>query len=289
MEGFKKVFDGIAAKAEANAQQRVREGFSESLRDDGLLHCDVCGDPTETVIHVFGKDRKVRIICSCTQAEKDLQNKIQEARELKLKIARARAVAFSDTKMLTWTFENADNGQPKAMQAARAFSKHYEDFRAAGKGLLLFGDVGTGKTFTAACIANEIINKGHSVLMTSFGRILRGVQDRYDGRGEYLAYINSFDLLIIDDLDAERSTEFSSEIIYSVIDARYRSKRPLIVTTNLTWDELADTADRAKKRIYSRLIEICYPVKFEGEDRRKAAAASSFDEFNKILHGSDGE
>ena len=287
MEGFKAVFNGIAAKAEANAQQRLRDGFSESLREDGLLHCDVCGEPTETVIHVFGEDRKVRVICSCVQAEKNLQDEIEEARQQKLKITKARAVAFGDNRMLGWTFDKAEIGEPQ--KAAQRYAQHFEDFRAAGRGLLLYGDVGTGKTFTAACIANRVINAGYSVKMTTFASILRGVQDRFDGRGEYLAYINSFDLLIIDDLDAERSTEFSNEIIYSVIDARYSSRRPLIVTTNLTMNEIQRTQDRAKKRIYSRLIEMCFPIEFKGEDRRKAAAVSGFKDFNKILFGGETE
>ena len=68
-------------------------------------------------------------------------------------------------------------------------------------------------------------------------------------------------LLIIDDFGMERGTEYGLEQVYNVIDSRYRSGKPLIVTTNLTLDSLQNPQDTAHARIYDRLLEMCpYPL-----------------------------
>jgi DNA replication protein DnaC len=90
-----------------------------------------------------------------------------------------------------------------------------------------------------------------------------------EGRQEYLDNLNRFPLLVIDDLAAEGKTEYMGELIYSVIDSRERAKLPIIITTNLTKEELEKPADMTYKRIFSRLFGNCIPVKVEGKDRRK--------------------
>ena len=71
-----------------------------------------------------------------------------------------------------------------------------------------------------------------------------------------IARLCSFPLLILDDFGMERSTEYGLEQIYNVVDSRYRSRKPLIVTTNLTLEELQHPEDTAHSRIYDRLLEI---------------------------------
>ena len=113
--------------------------------------------------------------------------------------------------------------------------EHWEDAARKNIGLLLFGDVGTGKSFLAGCIANALLEQDVPVLMTNFPTILNRMTGLFGSdRADFLADLNAYDLLILDDLGAERGTEYALEQVFAVIDARYRSRKPLIVTTNLT-------------------------------------------------------
>jgi DNA replication protein DnaC len=154
------------------------------------------------------------------------------------------------------------------MNAAKNYVANFNEFRKSGKGLLLFGTVGTGKTYAAACIANALIDKGYPVLMTNFARIANTVSGMWEGKQEYYDSLNRFPLLILDDLATERKTEYMQEIVFAVTDARYRAGLPLIVTTNLTSEELKHPSDISYQRTFSRLLEMCLPVRVEGKDKR---------------------
>ena len=152
-------------------------------------------------------------------------------------------------------------------------------------GLLLWGDVGTGKSFFAGCIANALLDKGVPVLMTNFSRILNTLTGMYsDDRSQFIDSFNKYSLLIIDDLGIERSSEFALEQVFNVIDSRYRSKKPLIVTTNLTLDELKHPKDLAIARIYDRVLERCVPLKINNQNIRGLNAAANMQEARKILN-----
>lgn len=95
-----------------------------------------------------------------------------------------------------------------------------------GTGLLIWGDVGTGKSFFAGCIANALLEQSVPVLMTNFARILNRLTGMYsEDRNQFLASLNQYSLLIIDDLGMERKSEFANEQVFNVIDSRYRKKR----------------------------------------------------------------
>ena len=107
------------------------------------------------------------------------------------------------------------------------------------------------------------------VLMTNFPTILNRMTGLFGSEhADFLASLNAYDLLILDDLGAERGTEYALEQVFAVIDARYRSRKPLIVTTNLTLNALKHPDDLAHARIYDRILEICAPILFGGENLR---------------------
>lgn len=135
-----------------------------------------------------------------------------------------------------------------------------EDMKANSSGLLLWGNVGTGKSFFAGCIANSLLEKGVPVLMTNFSRILNTLSGmHFEDRNQFIDSLNRYSLLIIDDLGIERNSEFALEQVFNVIDSRYRSKKPLIVTTNLTLEELNKPTDMAHSRIYDRILDAVLP------------------------------
>ncbi len=153
-----------------------------------------------------------------------------------------------------------------------------------GSGLLIWGDVGTGKSFFAGCIANALLEKGVPVLMTNFSRILNTLTGmHFEDRNQFINNLNRYSLLIIDDLGIERNSDFALEQVFNVIDSRYRSKKPLIITTNLTLSELNNAADIAHKRIYDRILERCIPVRINNRNIRQDNATANLKQAKKIL------
>ena len=102
-------------------------------------------------------------------------------------------------------------------------------------------------------------------------------------RNEYIARLCSFPLLILDDFGMERGTEYGLEQVYNVIDSRYRSRKPVIATTNLTLEELQNPEDTAQARIYDRLTEMCTPVRITWENFRKAKAREKMEQLKTLL------
>ena len=150
-------------------------------------------------------------------------------------------------------------------------------------GYLLWGGVGTGKSYFAGCIANALMEREIPVCMTNFALILGDLAASFEGRNEYISRLCSFPLLILDDFGMERGTEYGLEQVYNVIDSRYRSGKPLIATTNLTLEELQHPEDTAHARIYDRLIEMCSPVRFTGSNFRKATAQEKMGQLKKLM------
>ena len=94
-------------------------------------------------------------------------------------------------------------------------------------------------------------------------------------------------MLILDDFGMERGTEYGLEQVYNVVDSRYRSQKPLIVTTNLTLEELQHPEDTAHARIYDRLLEMCCPVFFTGENIRKSTAQGKMERLKGLMNGKE--
>ena len=100
---------------------------------------------------------------------------------------------------------------------------------------------------------------------------------------EYVISLRGARLLIIDDFGMERGTEYALEQIYNIVDSRYRSRKPLIVTTNLTLDEIRHPQDTPHARIYDRLLEICVPISCIGVSFRKETAQEKLERMKRLI------
>lgn len=247
---------------------------------DGLLHCGMCNEPKECVITIMDIKRTVPCLCKCGEEERT--RKADEVRrdEERRYIRDLRSKGFSKEEMKSYTFDLDDKFNPKISQVAKNYANNFSLMKKKGKGLIFTGNVGSGKTFLACCIANDLIDKGHSCLVTNFSELINRLTGMYEGKQDYLDELNQYELLIIDDLGAERSTDYVDEIVWNIIDARYRKGLPMIITTNLNYTDLSNPKNTSRARVYSRLLEMCLPFEFKKQDRR---ANTNFDEIIEAL------
>ena len=256
---------------------------------DGLIYCGKCHTPKQCVVEILGAVRKPMIPCKCRVAEIDKEEQEFKERLKAMETDVRRNEGFPDSEMRNWTFENDDGKNLGLTNLAKRYVEHFDEMckRKRG-GLLLFGGVGTGKTYMSACIANALIDKGYRCLVTNFARIINTMQSAYD-KQDYLDGLNEYDLLVIDDLASERNTEYMDENVFNVIDARERNGKPLIITTNLTAKELKDASNIRKSRVYSRLFDLCFPYEVKGVDRRRDSLKDDYDELSELLGVKRGE
>lgn len=250
---------------------------------DGLLYCGKCNTPKQADITIGGRAMKPPCMCKCEAEQYENEEKARRIALNRQQIARNRETAFSEKALQLCTFANDDKANPKIIDISRNYVTNFKRFRAEGKGLVLHGGTGTGKTFAAACIANALLDKGVRVLMTNFPRILNTLSGMYEGKQAYIDDLNSYSLLIIDDFAVERQTEFTAEIVQNVIDSRYMVRKPLILTTNISYSELMNPPDIRRQRIYSRLKEMCLMVEVKGKDRREQKMAQNIAELTDML------
>jgi DNA replication protein DnaC len=260
--------------------------------EDGLLYCGRCRTPKEAYFDkdkaaLFGHDRHPAE-CDCRRAER-LEQEAHEQRKQHLQIVEdLKRRGFSDASMWNWTFAN-DSGDNPQMKHALFYAEHFEKLKAENIGYLLWGSVGTGKSYFAGCIANALMEQEISVRMTNFAAVLNDLAATYDRKNEYIEKLCRCALLILDDFGMERGTEYALEQVYNVIDSRYRSGKPLIVTTNLSLDELQHPEDTAHARIYDRLLEMCCPIKFTGKNFRKTTAQGKLDRLKTLMKTEEKE
>jgi DNA replication protein DnaC len=154
----------------------------------------------------------------------------------------------------------------------RRYVRDLESNLAEGRGLWFVGDPGTGKTAAAMLISKLAIEGGSSVAVYSTPRLLSVVRESMESEGGVLRLLDllgTVDLLHLDDLGAERQTEWVLEQLYSIVNTRYEDQRAIVVTTNLQPDELSA---QLGARTVSRLIEMCGdPLPLFGADRRRSA------------------
>ena len=251
--------------------------------EDGLLYCGKCRTPKQ--FRMEAPPLEGRLLphpCRCEQERLDREAAEQEARRHCQAVADLKRKGFTDPAMKDWTFAN-DNGKCPQMKHARFYVEHWDTMQEENIGYLLWGGVGTGKSYFAGCIANALMEQEVTVRMTNFALILNDLTASFEGRNDYIARLCRAPLLILDDFGMERGTGYGLEQVYNVIDSRYRNRKPLIVTTNLSLQDLQYPQDTAHARIYDRLLEMCAPIRFSGENFRRATAQDKLARLKNLM------
>lgn len=254
---------------------------------DGLVYCRNCHTPRQTAIRA--SDGSIvfcpPVLCDCKRAEHDVEDAVREAKMKAEEIKRLKRNGFHDRRLLEYTFSN-DKGYNHEITRAKRYVELFSDMEARGIGLLLWGNVGTGKTFIAACVANALMEKRISVFMTNFSRIMNYMMGMAGtDRNAYLDELNRYRLLVIDDLGVEHDSSFAVEQVFSVIDSRCQSGKPMLITTNLGIGEMREPRDIPHARIFDRVLAHCYPVRINNTRIRQQIADQNIAEAERLLDG----
>lgn len=297
IEGVSGALGGLMAQAQRAGQPENGDYYDS----EGFLVCGKCHTRRQVEVNMpdlkavpFDPKKKVRVkmpvSCRC-RAERRYQEEqmLQQDKDMRAMEALKRQ-SLMDERLRDVSFDSfrKTNDNAYNLKLCLRYANHFDEMLAKNQGLLFYGGVGTGKTFAAACIANHLLNRRIPVIMTSFVKLLESMQGFSEDDSALIARLNRAKLLIIDDLGAERSTDYALEKVYDIVDSRYRTKLPIILTTNLSMTELKESTDIRYTRIYDRIFEMCYPMQFKGQSWRKVEAARRFDTMKNFLEGNDG-
>lgn len=275
---FSEIFAQIAKKAGESSHPEPGD-YLES----GLLFCGRCHTAKQSVIQLDEKIVTVPCLCKCKAESWEREREERKRIELQDKAERLRDACFKGSKLAHWTFEEDEGRNPRVSEIMHRFVDNFPEMYSGGHGLLLYGERGTGKTFAAACAVNALISNGKACVMTNFSEIATKLIGLRDSKWEYMDRLLGCSLLAIDDLGAERETEYMKEIIFSVIDGRYRAKRPMIITTNLSMDEIKHPRDMSQGRVIDRILERCAPVEVKGENIRRKKIIEEYPRVKELL------
>ncbi len=158
---------------------------------------------------------------------------------------------------------------PPIVAATRRYAATIETQLDRGRGLWFMGPPGTGKTTLAMLVSRAASDAGRTVAIYSLPRLLNEIRDTHRADRSHIDLLDRLtrvDLLHIDDVGAERSTDWVLEELYSIVNARYEERRSIVITTNiLDRDALCD---QISARTVSRLTEMCDELPLLGHDHR---------------------
>lgn len=265
---------------------RVKNTVSkfEYVDSKGVKRCKKCNEKTICKYPLrlkTGKEVMVwaRCVCDCISLAEE---EGQLARQASLiQINQNKAFEGFGRKYKKCTFATDDKKNMAFTKIMHAYVKNFDKYYADGLGLILYGSTGTGKTYAAAVMVNEILRKEnpktdklYSCFITKCETIKQNILARHND-AEVFGKLASVDLLVLDDFGTQNDTNFMMELMQKIVDARYNNCKPTIITTNIDLttkrNEGNQTQILAYQRIQSRLCEMCKIVKCGGKDRRVAS------------------
>lgn len=249
-----------------------RDGNGNPLTDKGLIYCGTCHQLKQYRIYAsfLGRVLEPFVVCECEQKinEQERQRIVAYNRQRRIDFNLSQA----DALMLKNTFSTDKYPSSEVSRMFRDYCYHWRDkYQPMNIGLYIFGGVGVGKTFYASCIANEIARSyGDTVKVLSITKAINDIFSTEDKSG-YIDSLVAVDLLVLDDFGTERKTDYGFEQVFSIIDERYKTQKPLILTSNYDYSVLRQKVNINQQRIYDRVKDMCLPVKIEGSSMRGIA------------------
>lgn len=262
------------------------EDFGGLSQDEYILNdvimCRKCETPRMHVNEQF--NIRVRCRCECQAEEYD---KAEKDRERQREIERLQRASLIGERYQKVNFELTETGHNPTFDAAFARCRKYcevsDKVLAAGLGIYLYGDKGTGKTHLTACMANALISQCKQVLFTNFmeiSKLLRATFGKQNvSEAEYINKLATIDFLFIDDLGTERVQTKDGDLwlqekIFDILNKRYNNKKPTIFTSNYNIQELITERGFAERTV-DRIVEMSGAIlKIEGDTYRLKARSA---------------
>ncbi|KZD53641.1 ATP-binding protein [Bacillus pacificus] len=226
---------------------------------------------------------KNKILPTCECVVEREEAKIREAQNFakKREIEKLFSISNLGERFSKSTFESFldRNGSETAYKVAVKYVKTFKEWK--GESLLLWGEPGNGKTHLAAAIVNELSKKGYIVVFQSVPELLQRIRSTFNSENkenetQIMRALLECDLLILDDIGAEKTTEWVEEKLFNIIDGRYRKELPTLYTSNLEPKELKH---QVGKRSYDRMVETSLTVKNEAASYRREIAKQRLQRF----------
>ena len=235
----------------------MREEDTVCVGSDGLQYCKVCGEAKEAFFPEGGfmGMKKHSRQCACDRKAYEEEQKYFKDKEHRELVSRNTSICFDESRMEEWTFENADMSDA-VMHKAKSYVDNWDEMKRNHIGCLFWGPVGTGKSYIAGCIANDLLKREVTVKMTNFNTIIDDIFPLAD-KTEYINALASYQLLII--------------------------------TTNLPLKEIKSETMLDKRRIYDRILEMCTPMYVGGTSKREAIASMKMEKAKTLLNTNRGE
>lgn len=218
--------------------------------------CPTCGASKKIRLLIGGKLSTIGCQCECDRSEEQRAEELRRIAHQEQQRRRRIARVFGRVDNLP-SFDNRDSKTPEnVLNAALGYVSAFHKMREAGNGLMLYGRPDQGKTWFAECLAMELLGRNR-VEMIHAAEFINNLINQNAS-----ATIDC-DLLVIDDFGSQRDTSFGNEVMFELVDNCYRNKIPMIITTNISPQEMMSNDDIDKHRIYARILERCLPIKVE--------------------------
>ncbi len=258
-----KVSDDIAMKYTSSLETTVSE-LNNCSKCKGLIYCK---NRLEGFIQ-YPENHDNQIIFSYAPCK----FKKAAIKEEKNRISR-------DKDILNASMKDIDKDKER-IEVIKWLKKFYDSYDKNGnhKGLYLHGNFGCGKTFLISALFNELSKKRISSEIVYFPELLRDIKSDFDTYGDRMEYLEDVDLLLIDDIGAEKVTEWSrDEILGTILQKRMNNYKTTFFTSNLGLEGLENhlrmnnySDDEVKaKRIIERVKQLCDVIELQGENKRK--------------------
>ena len=272
---------GLDPERQLAALESQRPWYAEEgdfrAPDGTLMSGRIPGQPKETrYIADDGSEVVFPVLTPQQAAQLSRRRETPQERNLRIRANRERCFSGEFRELEACRFETAAPDTCRAaLQECRLLVAGFAENREKklGQGLVLHGLMGRGKTFLAACCCNALVDAGWRCRMTSVRAVRQQAESRYGGEAGAVESLTRNDLVVLDDLFRERDTEWGRELAFSVVDALYKMRVPVLVTTNMAAAKIYDPDDEVRP-LMDRLKERCRRVEVDGPNRRQMKAAA---------------